>query len=69
MPETFTVAELRAAYGAVKGQPYDAGNFRRRFLRMLEDGLVEQAPGLRHVARKPSTVYRFVALGRVGEPG
>lgn len=69
VPETFTVAELRAAYGAVKGQPYDAGNFRRRFLRMLEDGLVEQAPGLRHVARKPSTVYRFVTPARVGEPG
>jgi len=60
VPETFTVAELRSVYSAVKGVPYDAGNFRRRFLRMLEDGLVEQAPGMRHATRKPSAVYRFV---------
>jgi len=60
VPETFTVAELRAVYEAVKGEPYDAGNFRRRFLRMIEDGIVEAAPGKRHIARKPSSVYRFI---------
>lgn len=59
VPETFTVADLRAVYEACKGESYDAGNFRRRFLRMVEDGLIEEAPGKRASATKPSAVYRF----------
>ncbi|MCA9537437.1 MAG: NUDIX hydrolase [Myxococcales bacterium] len=60
VPETFTVADLRAVYEAIKGNEYDAANFRRRFRRMQDDGLVEAAPGKRHTARRPAAVYRFV---------
>ena len=59
VPQTFTIAELRAVYEACKGAAYDAGNFRRRFKRMLEDGLIEEAPGKRASATKPLAVYRF----------
>lgn len=59
VPPTFTVAELRAVHEAVKGESYDAGNFRRRFRRMLTDGVIEQAPGKRLTAGKPAKVYRF----------
>jgi 8-oxo-dGTP diphosphatase len=58
---TFTIAELRAVYETVDGKPYDRGNFRRRFRRMLADGLVEQAPGKRVTVSKPALVYRFTS--------
>ena len=57
--ETFTIAELRAVHEAVLGTEIDAGNFRRKFLRMIEDGWVEKAPGRRLTAGKPAAVFRF----------
>ncbi len=57
--ETFTVAELRAVHDAVKGERQDPANFRRRFRRMVEDGLVTRAPGKRLTARRPAALYRF----------
>ncbi len=60
VPKTFTIPELRAVRGIVTGEPQDPGNFRRRFQRMLEEGLIEQAPGKRITASKPAAVYRFV---------
>jgi 8-oxo-dGTP diphosphatase len=60
VPSTFTVAELRHVHAVVTGGPQDPGNFRRRFARMLEDGVVEQAPGKRITASKPAALYRFV---------
>jgi 8-oxo-dGTP diphosphatase len=62
VPETFTTSDLREVYGAIKGQQYDAGNFRRRFRRMLEDGIIEEAPGHRgpgNQGGRPAKVYRF----------
>jgi 8-oxo-dGTP diphosphatase len=59
VPLTFTVPELRHAYSVVLARAMDPGNFRRRFNRMLEDGLIEKAPGKRITASKPATVYRF----------
>lgn len=59
VPQTFTVVELRAVYEAIKGRSYDSGNFRRRFRRMLTDGIIEQAPGKRQTTTKPAKVYRF----------
>jgi 8-oxo-dGTP diphosphatase len=61
VPPTFTIAELRAVYEAIKGQGYDPGNFRRRFLRMKTDGIIEQAPGKRQTGTKPAKIYRFRA--------
>ncbi len=63
VPPTFTVAELRAVHEAIKGEPYDASNFRRRFKRLEDDGVVERAPGKRRTSRRPAAVYRFVRRG------
>lgn len=64
VPPTFTVAELRAVHEAIKGTTYDPGNFRRRFVRMKTDGVIEQAPGKRHTGTKPARVYRFIRKRR-----
>jgi 8-oxo-dGTP diphosphatase len=59
VPPTFTVPELRAVHEAIKGRAYDPSNFRRRFQRMLTDGVIEEAEGKRHTGRRPAKVYRF----------
>ena len=59
VPASFTIPELRAVYEAVKGTTYDPGNFRRRFQRLLSDGVIERAPGKRITASKPAVVYRL----------
>lgn len=60
VPATFTINELRAVWAAVLGTPMDAGNFRRRFKRLVDDGIVAEAPGKRITSTKPATVWRFV---------
>ena len=60
VPDTFSIAELRSVYEAVKGTPQDPGNFRKRFFRMVADGIVKQVVGKRVTASKPAKVYRFV---------
>lgn len=67
LPPTFTVTELREVHEAIKGHQYDPGNFRRRFRRMITDGILEQAPGKRHTGGKPAKVYRFVQGERPAE--
>lgn len=57
-PETFSIAELRAVFEALLGRALDAGNFRRRFLRLVEDGVIEKAPGARVTGRKRAQVFR-----------
>ncbi|MEQ9325230.1 MAG: NUDIX domain-containing protein [Polyangiaceae bacterium] len=64
VPPTFTIAELRAVYEAIKGHAYDPGNFRRRFMRMQTDGVIERAPGKRQTGTKPARVYRFAGADR-----
>ncbi len=57
--KTFTVAELRDTHEAIKSRRYDARNFRRRFQRMVEQGLVVEAPGKRHRgSARPAKVWR-----------
>lgn len=60
VPDTFSIPELRAVYEVIKGTTYDPGNFRRRFNRMVTDGIIERAPGKRITASKPAQVFRFV---------
>ncbi len=60
VPPSFTIAELRAVHEVLKGKNYDPGNFRRRFQRMLTDGVITRAPGKRQTASKPALVFRFV---------
>ena len=57
-PTTFTIAELREVHEALHGRALDAGNFRRRFLRLVEQGHVEPAAGKRVTSRKPAKVWR-----------
>ena len=57
--ETFTASELRVVYEAVKGETYDAANFRRRFRRMQTDERIEVAPGRRQTGSRPAAVFRF----------
>jgi 8-oxo-dGTP diphosphatase len=59
VPLTFTIPELRNVYSIVLDKEMDPGNFRRKFNRLLEDGVLEKAPGKRITASKPATVYRF----------
>lgn len=60
VPKTFTIQELRHVHTVLSGRRQDPGNFRRRFERLLEDGIIEQASGRRLTASKPALVYRFV---------
>ena len=59
VPEVFTVAELRAVYEAVKGRTYDAKTFHRKFRRMREDGIIQQAEGSRATGGRKASLYRF----------
>lgn len=59
VPETFTIQELRAVHEAIRGETLDPGNFRKRFLRLIEDKVIEPARGKRPTASKPASVYRF----------
>jgi 8-oxo-dGTP diphosphatase len=59
VPETFTIQELRAVHEAIRAEALDPGNFRKKFLRMIEDGLIETARGKRATGTKPASVYRF----------
>lgn len=58
VPETFTIQELRAVHEAIRGEVLDPGNFRKRFLRLIEDGIIEPARGKRATVSKPANVYR-----------
>jgi 8-oxo-dGTP diphosphatase len=59
VPLTFTIPELRHVFAIVTGKEMDPGNFRRRFNRMIDNGVLEKAPGKRITVSKPATVYRF----------
>jgi len=65
VPETFSIGELRAVHEVIQGVTHDPANFRRRFLRMQTDGIIEQAPGKRLTGARPAKVYRF--KGRVSD--
>tara|TARA_B100000609_G_scaffold158246_1_gene129616 strand:- start:607 stop:1413 length:807 start_codon:yes stop_codon:yes gene_type:complete len=64
VPRSFSISELRAVYDVIRGETHDPGNFRRRFLRMVDDGLIEEAPGKRITTSRPAKVYRFKAPQR-----
>lgn len=61
VPESFTIQELRGVHEALRGEVLDPGNFRKKFLRMIEDGLIEPARGKRPTASKPASVYKFAS--------
>lgn len=59
VPRVFSQAELRAAVDAVSGGRSDPGNFRRRFLRWVDDGLIDAAAGQRVTGRRPAGVWSW----------
>jgi 8-oxo-dGTP diphosphatase len=59
LPPTFTIPEIRHVFSTVIGERQDPGNFRRRFLAMIDERVVELAPGKRITLSKPAAVYRF----------
>ena len=60
VPQAFSIAELRAVYEVILGRSLDPGNFRRRVLRMVDDGILERTVGKRITTSKPAKVYRFI---------
>jgi 8-oxo-dGTP diphosphatase len=60
VPSTFTIPELRQVHALLSGEPQDPGNFRRKFERLVDAGIIVLAPGKRVTASKPAAVYRFV---------
>jgi 8-oxo-dGTP diphosphatase len=58
----FSVAELRAVREILTGEPQDRGNFRRRFQRLLDDGVVVPVAAVRRTATKPAQLYRFASV-------
>lgn len=59
VPATFTVSELRRVHEIIKGTAIDPANFRRRFLCLLDSGVLEESPGRRLTATRPARVYRY----------
>ena len=63
-PETFTIQELRSTYEVILGEPLDPGNFRKRFLRMLEEDVIAETREMRRTPSKPARLYRFAKRSR-----
>ncbi len=60
VPQAFTVGELRSVHEAIQDKMHDPRNFRRRFQRMVTDGIIVPAPGKRHLGKaRPAKVWRF----------
>ena len=67
--KTFTIPELRHVYAVLEGKPLDRGNFRRKVERLIESGVLEEAPGKRITSSKPARLYRFIpARSARGKP-
>lgn len=66
VPAAFTKAELRRVFEVVTGQAYDKSNFNKRFNRMIEDGVIVDAPGKRLPAGpgRPAHLYEFADSSR-----
>jgi len=62
--ETFTIQELRGTYEVILGEVLDPGNFRKRFLRMLEEGIITETREMRRTPSKPARLYRFAKRNR-----
>jgi 8-oxo-dGTP diphosphatase len=60
----FSIAELRDVRAILTATPQDPGNFRRRFQRLLDDGIVVPAETTRPTATKPAALYSFAARRR-----
>jgi len=68
VPRSFTKAELRRVFEVVTGNEYDKSNFNKRFNRMIEDGVIIDAPGKRAPSGpgRPAHLYAFAEARHAG---
>lgn len=68
VPRSFTKAELRRVFEVVTGNDYDKSNFNKRFNRMIEDGVIVDAPGMRLATGpgRPASLYAFAGKRLAG---
>lgn len=59
VPQVFSMAELRATIDAVSARRSDPGNFRRHFVRWVDDGAIVAAAGQRVTGTKPARVWSY----------
>lgn len=60
VPRELTIGDLRRVYEIIEGTTYDKANFRRRFLRLVEEGKIEPIEGQQSTGGRPAAVYRLV---------
>ncbi|MCA9709871.1 MAG: NUDIX hydrolase [Myxococcales bacterium] len=61
VPRELTIGDLRRVYEIIERTTYDKANFRRRFLRLVDEGKIEQIDGQQSTGGRPAAVYRLVA--------
>jgi 8-oxo-dGTP diphosphatase len=64
VPDPFTIPELQAVHEVLLGTTLHDGPFRRRFDRLVDDGVVVRATGQRVTGRRPAAVYSAVTPPR-----
>ena len=60
VPRELTIGDLRRVYEIIERTSYDKANFRRRFLRLVDEGRIERVPGQQSTGGRPAAVYRLV---------
>lgn len=60
VPRELTIGDLRRVYEIIEQTTYDKANFRRRFLRLVDEGKIERIPGQQSTGGRPAAVYRLV---------
>lgn len=59
LPEPFTVTDLRRVVETVTDEKIDAGNFNRRFKRLLARGVIIKSEGQRQTGSRPARLFRY----------
>lgn len=60
VPREFTIGDLRRVYEILEGTSYDKANFRRKFLRLVEEGKIASSEGQQSTGGRPAAIYRLV---------
>jgi 8-oxo-dGTP diphosphatase len=60
VPRELTIGDLRRVFEIIEGTTYDKPNFRRRFLRLVEEGKIEPIEGQQSTGGRPAAVYRLL---------
>ena len=60
VPRELTIGDLRRVYEIIEQTTYDKANFRRRFLRLVDEGKIERVAGQQSTGGRPAAVYRLV---------